>query len=654
MSIHSKVSIVVISYNQQDFIKKAIESFLLQKIDFAIEIIIADDASTDDTQKVIKGYAKKHPEQFKPILRKVNIGIQRNLIDALQHAEGDYIALCEGDDFWTDPEKLQRQVDFLDNHPQHALCFHPVNVFFENNEQEDYIYPKESHAKEFTLNKLLKTNFIQTNSVMYRRRSYRSIPDSILPLDWYLHLYHAQFGKIGYINTVMASYRRHAGGVWWESYSNGKQLWKKYGIQYLGVFVEVLKLYETNGEYRDTIESSIVDMFNRLLQVDINEGTDLLTQACHLYPKEARMFIEKQNESLKKNELLLNKNKTAIYRLSTDLSRSMEGENNIKSSRSFILGYYLSHPWNLPRTTIGWSKKLGIQLSNNFVGRLDLRQAEDLYTTASKTLTNHTNKENKKIAVVLHLYYTDLWAYFVEKLEKINPDTFDLFVSIPEGKASFVEKIRKNYPHACIIVTPNRGRDVLPFMIIINAIKNKGYVSLLKIHSKKSKHRTDGNQWLTGIIDSLVPESPQLLKDIILTLDDTSTGVIGTKAEYVSLAVNYEANKYYLRRIMKSQKSSEVCERVDANRYEYGFFAGTMFWARMDAVDSLVVSQHTIGSFEAETGQVDNTLAHAIERLLCLIPELDDKNIYSVDTVEINKIDKASGMIPEWSDVHMG
>lgn len=234
------VSIVCISFNQEKFIAQAIDGFLMQKhANFEIEIIIADDASTDDTANIIKSYQRDHTN-IRVILREKNIGIQNNLNEAMRSARGDYIALCEGDDYWIDENKLQKQVDYLEQNPDHAVCFHPVRVFYQNDDGPESIFPDRTTG--FTADELLKGNFIQTNSVMYRRQNYEKLPNDILPLDWYYHLYHAQFGKIGFVNEVMAAYRKHSAGVWWSESSDRLHFLNKHGAAHLRLYQEMLQL----------------------------------------------------------------------------------------------------------------------------------------------------------------------------------------------------------------------------------------------------------------------------------------------------------------------------------------------------------------------------------------------------------------------------
>ena len=119
------VSIICLTYNHAEYIRQCLEGFLMQQTDFSFEIIVHDDASTDGTAIIVKEYAEKYPDRFVPVLQTVNqysqgVSIGKTFLYPL--AKGKYIAECEGDDYWTDPLKLQRQVDFLENHPDYVLC----------------------------------------------------------------------------------------------------------------------------------------------------------------------------------------------------------------------------------------------------------------------------------------------------------------------------------------------------------------------------------------------------------------------------------------------------------------------------------------------------------------------------------------------------
>lgn len=217
------VSVGVLAYNQIEYIKQCLDSLLMQKTNFNFEILINDDCSTDGTIEIIKEYEQKYPDIIKPIYQKENQfskgkAMSKNFI--FPRISGKYFALCEGDDYWTDENKLQKQVDFMEANPDCSLCFHYVKRIFENNQmRKDDIFPTQTMKTQgFTFKNLLKYNFIQTNSVMYRFNAVKNIfdkfPENILPGDWYLHLLFAKQDKIGFLNETMSAYRVNQNSIW--------------------------------------------------------------------------------------------------------------------------------------------------------------------------------------------------------------------------------------------------------------------------------------------------------------------------------------------------------------------------------------------------------------------------------------------------------
>lgn len=222
-----KVSVVTITYNHEAYIAQALESILAQETDFPFEVVVADDASTDATPAIVRGFAERYPDSVVPILRAVNVGVHANFVSAAAATRGEYVALCEGDDYWTDPRKLQRQADLLDARPEVSLCAHPVLRTFEDGEEPDAVWPDEAERADTSFRALLGTNFVPTNSTLSRRLpDYAALPD-IMPLDWYLHLRHARGGDIAWIDEVMAVYRRHRGSAWFGSYDDPDAFWVK-------------------------------------------------------------------------------------------------------------------------------------------------------------------------------------------------------------------------------------------------------------------------------------------------------------------------------------------------------------------------------------------------------------------------------------------
>ncbi len=162
------VSVLCITYNQASFIRQTLESILGQATDFPFELLVGDDRSSDGTAEIIADYAARH-SNLVAVLRTENLGPNKNFADLTSRARGEFVAICEGDDYWTDPRKLQRQVDFLRARPEFTLCFHPVRVVYEDMPGVEEIYPKQCSPQP-SLSDLVAHNFVQTNSVLYRWR----------------------------------------------------------------------------------------------------------------------------------------------------------------------------------------------------------------------------------------------------------------------------------------------------------------------------------------------------------------------------------------------------------------------------------------------------------------------------------------------------
>lgn len=259
------------------------------------------------------------------------------------------------------------------------------------------------------------------------------------------------------------------------------------------------------------------------------------------------------------------------------------------------------------------------------------------------------------MAIVLHLYYPEVWELFVAKLRLLKSYQFDLFMTLPAIHQDFAGTIKRDFPAAYIFIVPNRGRDVLPFIEVAKIIEKAGYSYLLKMHSKKSTHRTDGSDWLSDLAGKLVPQKRKVLDAIIAALENSKTGIIGPEAHYLSLPVNFEANQAHMHEILSRVYSSEVSQKVLGSRTEYGFFAGTMFWARLDALAPILHQNYGPVQFEGEAGQIDGTFAHALERVFCLCAEIDNKDLYEVSQSALVKLKTyKTDNIPNWSDVYIG
>lgn len=206
-----KVSICCLTYNHAKFIRDALDGFVMQKTEFPYEILIHDDASTDGTQDILREYQSKYPEKIKLYVEEENqFSKGKNISEVLYpYAAGEYIALCEGDDFWTDKSKLQRQAEYLDSHPLHSACFHKAGVISEQG--FDYRLYEHLQERDYGSNQLLLQWTVPTASFMFRRKYYTKIPQDIRFMygDIVNFLTMAENGKIHCMNRVMCMYRRH-------------------------------------------------------------------------------------------------------------------------------------------------------------------------------------------------------------------------------------------------------------------------------------------------------------------------------------------------------------------------------------------------------------------------------------------------------------
>jgi glycosyltransferase involved in cell wall biosynthesis len=230
--------IFCLTYNHGKFIREAIEGFLMQETTFPVVIFIHDDASTDGTDEIIREYARRYPHLFQVSLQKENQFEKNNpayFARLLCEQQGEFIALCEGDDRWTDPEKLQRQVDFLEKNSDFTCCFHQTKLVDENNAaiREDYFSPVGSEFDFRDCLVKLKKKYA-TCSMVFKREALGHPKPWFLksPTDMFLELQLALSGKIRFIDRNMGVYRKHGGGIWMgiPPARRNMQLWYRYQL----------------------------------------------------------------------------------------------------------------------------------------------------------------------------------------------------------------------------------------------------------------------------------------------------------------------------------------------------------------------------------------------------------------------------------------
>jgi glycosyltransferase involved in cell wall biosynthesis len=212
-----KLSVCMITYNHERYIEQAVKSALAQETTFPFEIVVGEDCSTDRTRDILLQLKSQHSDRIRLLLHERNMGVMNNFAQTLLECRGQYLAMLEGDDYWTDPGKLQKQVEALDAHPDWTIAFHRVRCVHEDGSQPDYAYPATVPRDVLSIDHIIRRNFIQTCSAVYRNDIVERLPEFFADLrlgDWPFALLHADRGYVGFLPDVMAVYRIHRQGVW--------------------------------------------------------------------------------------------------------------------------------------------------------------------------------------------------------------------------------------------------------------------------------------------------------------------------------------------------------------------------------------------------------------------------------------------------------
>jgi len=270
-----KVSVFCLTFNHEKYIRQALDGFVMQKTNFPFEILVHDDASTDNTPKIIREYAEKYPHIIKPVFQTENqyskkIGIIKNFL--LPLAQGEYFAWCEGDDYWTDPYKLQKQIDFLNENKEYSICVHKAVVrgCSFNTEQQ---FPSIESDKDFSVEEIIRHGggIFATNSLMMKKEIYVEKPDCFYAPsfgDFQLFIYGAIRGKCMCLADVMSVYNRGVPGSW-------------------------TNLHEAAVEKKISHYRDMIDMLNRVNVYYKYEYNDAISYRIHA--SEAEILILQKN-----------------------------------------------------------------------------------------------------------------------------------------------------------------------------------------------------------------------------------------------------------------------------------------------------------------------------------------------------------------------
>lgn len=252
------VSVWCLAYNHEKYIRKALESFVSQKTNFSYEVLINDDVSKDHTREIIQEYADKYPDIIKPVFQTENQyskGVRIFTEILLPKSEGKYFAMCEGDDYWTDPCKLQKQVDYMEAHPECSMCIHNSTYVTENGDfLKDHVISTEERNISTEEVILGGGGFCSTNSILAPIALAQNMPQcfDVLHLDYAWQTCLASMGTVHCLAESMSAYRTCSVGSWSSQVEHGTSekivCNAKDNIRYLAAFDK-----ETNQKYHESV-----------------------------------------------------------------------------------------------------------------------------------------------------------------------------------------------------------------------------------------------------------------------------------------------------------------------------------------------------------------------------------------------------------------
>lgn len=266
------LSVCMVSYNQEQYIKEALDSVLMQKTNFKYEVIISDDCSKDNTLAILTEYKNKYPNIVKVVTGEKNLGYPNNQRRSLENAKGKYIALCDGDDYWTDAYKLQKQVDYLESHPECAICFHNVmHIYDGTTSRRSLLNPLDFPSALTAEDVISRKWFLATNSEVFRR-DYLFFPewwDSVLHIDYVLNLLVSFKGNLHYMPDVMSVYRHTSISV---------------------------NVQHNDGEWGYMLfhSTTMKTILEKILEISENKYQDLIKQKIEFYEKEIEKYEREQ------------------------------------------------------------------------------------------------------------------------------------------------------------------------------------------------------------------------------------------------------------------------------------------------------------------------------------------------------------------------
>lgn len=265
------VSVLCATYNQENYIRQCLDSILGQETDFRFEVIVRDDCSADKTTDIVLEYAEKYPDQVIPLILEENhYSHGKNdiaFIKLFSLIRGRYFAICEGDDFWMDPKKLQIQVDFMETHPEYSMCCHTAYLTNENGLiLKDRTFPAGRESGDLDVEKIISGWSMATNTLMIRKSSWGS--DNVVPFqgkclneDYGIEVYTALKGKVYFLNRVMSAYRMNSNGSQTVFYKAHKDLLLERTLEFSNMMDRI-------NEYTDYKYDGVIQKYRRKRMFD--------------------------------------------------------------------------------------------------------------------------------------------------------------------------------------------------------------------------------------------------------------------------------------------------------------------------------------------------------------------------------------------------
>lgn len=597
-----EVSVVITNYNYGRYLEQAIQSVFSQTY-ATIKLYVIDDASSDNSHEILKAYSKKAD-----ILKHhQNKGIVFTRNEALDFCKTKYILFLDADD-WIDPDYIETLVDAAEKSAL-DIAYCDANYFIKDRADMG----ESLNPPQFNLDRLKNGNYVHMSSLL-RVKALGDIRfdkglEKMTHEDWDFFLNAAlKELKFGKVEGVALNYR--------------------------------VKPENRNMHLEDeigfaTLYKYIFEKYNKKNPQEIGYLA---------YYRFANNFLKVGEELVAARQIIDEVTGSRSYKLGKGILLP------IRLTKRFIKKINSIEYKKVVQSTILNSRIYNSVDKKNFYKRNKKAQTEEYFVKKDGSFNKTSN-----YAVILHMYYMSNWSeVFAKKLIRLFRELpFDLYVTMPEKNLGYISDIRNVFPSANILVVPNRGRDVLPFLKTAALLEKSGYKKILKIHSKKSLHRNHelntaetGGEWLINTLNSLIPDNPKVMDTLISKLEDDNTGMIGALEYLYPLKMYLKNNRRLVEHIINYFGYDLFKDNVAKKLNSFTYFAGTMFW--VDPKSIRRTYEISKNNFQPEKAQTDATTAHALERVFCILPELEGKKVYAVSPGMITKVYPEKSKYPTW------